>query len=1065
MDVDETFAAAIAPRYQIERKLGEGGMALVYLARDSRHGRLVALKVLRPEVATTLGAERFLREITIAARLVHPNILPLHDSGEAAGRLYYVMPYVEGATLRQRLDREKQLPLADVADITSQVAAALDYAHAQGVVHRDVKPDNVLLVNDRVLVADFGLARALTSASSSPLTRTGTVVGTPAYMSPEQCAPGEAVDARSDVYALACMTFEMIAGVTPFRGATAQAMMAHQISGDPPSVCAERERCPRALDEVLKRGLAKSPADRYQRAGELAAALAKAVREEDTTAAAPGRARGDSRRRGRRWMPAGILALAIVVGGWFVARNAGAGPALDRNSYVVFPLRVDSAATATGIKGEEISDRLHGAMERWRGIRMVDGLRVTDLWARQPPATVTDGLRDAERLSAGELAWGEIGVVGDSLEVHIVAYDVAGGEGASREFRRNLPLDQRDEGAVNAVMMALADSIIRGGRAPAGTDVYGTHDIHALDEFELGRAALQRFDFPAAQKHYEAAARADENFAQANFWAARVGAWRELAAPSAWLADIRQAVRLKDSLSATDRTHALALLAMAEGRYPAACRQYRELLADDPNDFAAWLGLGDCNAFDDAVVADPRSPTRYAFRGSYWTAVDAYQHALDLLPSYHQAEHGSAFQRLASRVLYTEEGKLRRGVGVPPDTMRYVAFASFPKDSLAFFAVPYPLASRSNIRPPTEQRAVAWAAHSLRDRSREWSDAFPASADAQAAYASALETTSAITGATSDLPDALDLARRSAAHTDSADLRLVRQVAVVRLLLKLDSVSSARKLADSVLANDSSPTPYQAGYLANLAALTGRARRSAALLRLAAGDTNHIPFLGRDGRRLTLPGELMPSVLALRAFSSLDAPHDSVEAAYGRVQRMLQHAIPADEVLPTRRIVLATPAVLAREDLGAADLAEPSGRNWLLEMRAALMRRDVSRARQLGTQFEHDAEGYLPGTMGIDRTTAYASMLLDIGDTANATRQLDAALAALPRARTILLEATPQAASVGRAMILRATLAARAGDVTTARRWGGRVAELWSGGDKEMRAQVAALQRATGGRL
>jgi hypothetical protein len=351
----------------------------------------------------------------------------------------------------------------------------------------------------------------------------------------------------------------------------------------------------------------------------------------------------------------------------------------------------------------------------------------------------------------------------------------------------------------------------------------------------------------------------------------------------------------------------------------------------------------------------------------------------------------------------------------------------------------------------------------MRDRTREWRDAFRSSADAQSAYSSALETTSAITGATTDLPEALELVRRAAAHTDSADLRIVREVAVVRLLVKLDSVSAARKLTDSLLANDSTPTPYQAGYLANLAALTGRARRAATLLRLAASDTNHVPFLGRDGRRLMLPGELMPNILALRAFASLDAPHDSVQATYERVQRMLEHSMPADEVLPMRRTVLSTPAVLASEDLGATDLAKAMGNNPLLQMRAALNRRDAGSARALGAQFEHGAESYLPGTMGIDRVTAYASMLLDMGDTANATRQLDAALAALPRARTILLEATPQAAFVGRAMMLRASLAVHDGDRMTARRWGGRVAELWSGGDPELRAQVQALRRAAGG--
>src|SRR5687767_6302827 len=252
-------------------------MAVVYLARDLKNGRKVALKVLRPELANSLGAERFLQEIAISAPLVHPNIIALHDSGEAAGFLYYTMPYVEGPTLRERLDREVQLPLDDALKIARQVAAALDYAHARGVIHRDIKPDNILLLGDHVLVADFGLARAISRAASKPLTDRGIVVGTIAYMSPEQASIDGVVDARSDVYSLGCVVFEMIAGITPFRGATTATVISHHQSTPPPSVCAERKSCPSSLDMVIQRALAKLPADRFRTAGELSAALDRSI--------------------------------------------------------------------------------------------------------------------------------------------------------------------------------------------------------------------------------------------------------------------------------------------------------------------------------------------------------------------------------------------------------------------------------------------------------------------------------------------------------------------------------------------------------------------------------------------------------------------------------------------------------------------------------------------------------------------------------------------------------------------------------------------------------------------
>jgi tetratricopeptide (TPR) repeat protein len=848
----------------------------------------------------------------------------------------------------------------------------------------------------------------------------------------------------------------MIAGVTPFRGATAQAMMVRQISGDPPSVCAERERCPRAVDDVLKRGLAKSPADRYQHAGEFAGALRQAVQGAHPVGGPEDGAPREPRRR--RLMSAGVLGLAIVLGGWLAARNAGAGPALDRNVYAVFPLREDSTAPRTGIDGAEAARLLNRAMARWSGIRMVNNMLVTDLWARRRPRTVEEGLKAAESLSAGALAWGDVVPLGDSLEIHVVAYDVSGGAGASREFTMYLSRDPRDWRQTDSVFAVLADSILVGGRAPRGMSVTGTHNLQAFGEFQHGFEALDRFDLRAAQIHFDAATQDDENFALAHLWAARVRAWRGEADPSTWLGDAMRAVRLSDSLSSSDKVHARALLDLAEGHPETACTRYLHMTSADSTDFAAWLGLGDCNARDNAVVPDTRSPTGRAFRGSFNTAVRAYRRALALVPSFQQAERGSVFGRLTRRVLFTEESTLRRGVGVAPDTQRYVAFPSFEADTLAFTPVPYHLALRSDIRPPTEHRAVMWAAATMRELMRDWVTAFPSSPDAQAAYSLALETSNALEGSSSDLSQALQLARRAAARTDSSDSRLYREVAVVRLLLKSDSLAAARILAESLLAANPSPPPYQAGYLANLAALTGRARRAAALLRIASADSTHIPFLGSDGRFLTLPGDLMPTVLALRAFSSLDAPHDSVLSAYRRIDGMLQRNIPVATRLVTRQKILATPAILASEDLGVSELVKAPTTDALLQMRAAVAIGDNAAARAASARFDALIGSYSPGTLGIDRMTAYATMLLALGDTSGATRQLDAGLAVLPRARTILLETTPPAAALGRAFLLRAQLAVSAADTPTARRRLGQAEALWSHADPELKTELDALR-------
>ncbi len=273
-DQRERLSAALADRYGLERELGQGGMATVYLAHDRKLGRAVALKVLRPELAAALGAERFLREIEIAAKLAHPHILALHDCGEADGLLYYTMPYVEGESLRDRLTREKQLPLEEALRIAREVADALSYAHALGLVHRDIKPENILFEAGHAVVADFGIARAVSAAGGAKLTETGLAVGTPAYMSPEQAAGLSDVDGRSDLYSLGCVLYEMLAGETPYTGPTPQAVFAKKLSEPLPRISVVREAVPPGVEGALNRALARTPADRWPTAADFAAALA-----------------------------------------------------------------------------------------------------------------------------------------------------------------------------------------------------------------------------------------------------------------------------------------------------------------------------------------------------------------------------------------------------------------------------------------------------------------------------------------------------------------------------------------------------------------------------------------------------------------------------------------------------------------------------------------------------------------------------------------------------------------------------------------------------------------------
>ncbi|HEX5635409.1 MAG TPA: serine/threonine-protein kinase, partial [Gemmatimonadales bacterium] len=265
--------AALAGRYRIARELGRGGMATVHLADDLRHHRQVAIKVMRPEVAQVIGPERFSREITIAARLSHPHILPLYDSGSADGMLWYVMPWVRGESLREKLQREGQLAVDDAVRIVSQAAAALDHAHAQGLVHRDIKPENILLHEGEAMVADFGIALSPADAEGHRLTLVGMAVGTPAYMSPEQSAGEATLDARSDVYALASVLYELLAGEPPYTGPTAQSIISKRYTDPVPSIRHVRPTVPLAVDQAIRRALARMPADRFPSCGAFAEAL------------------------------------------------------------------------------------------------------------------------------------------------------------------------------------------------------------------------------------------------------------------------------------------------------------------------------------------------------------------------------------------------------------------------------------------------------------------------------------------------------------------------------------------------------------------------------------------------------------------------------------------------------------------------------------------------------------------------------------------------------------------------------------------------------------------------
>jgi len=482
-------------------------MATVYLARDRKLDRLVAVKVLRPELAESLGTERFLREIQIAAKLSHPHILQLYDSAEIEGRLFYVMPYVEGESLRQRLDREPRLPVAEAVRLAAEVAGALDYAHHQGIVHRDIKPENILLHTGQAIVADFGIARAVDAASTdsaggTTLTATGVVIGTPLYMSPEQVV-GDPVDGRTDIYALGCVLYEMLAGAPPYTGNTAQAVLARHTVDPVPSVRQRRAEVPVELERTVAKALAKAPGDRFPQAADFRDAL---------TGAAPA-PKPTMRWRLGRPAAAVLGTLVVATGLWTVFhRRAAAAP-----TVAVLPFVNESSSQDDQYFAVGITDELISALGQIPGVQVAGR---TSVFALRDPGL--DSKAIGARLNAATLLEGSVQRAGSSLRVTAQIIDAATGRVLwSDIYRRDVKdiLDVEDE--ISRAIVAALQLRLRGGDQPLvrhGTENTDAHDLYLKGRYFVNQRAAG--GLPALQRaigFFQQALALDSNYAQA--WA------------------------------------------------------------------------------------------------------------------------------------------------------------------------------------------------------------------------------------------------------------------------------------------------------------------------------------------------------------------------------------------------------------------------------------------------------------------------------------------------------------------------------------------------------------------
>jgi tetratricopeptide (TPR) repeat protein/tRNA A-37 threonylcarbamoyl transferase component Bud32 len=515
----DSLSTALSDRYRIERPIGRGGMATVYLAEDLKHHRRVAIKVLRPELAAALGKERFLREIEITAKLNHPHILPLLDSGEADGFLFYVMPYVEGESLRDRLNREKQLPVDEALKIASEVADALDFANAHNVIHRDIKPENILLEANHAVVADFGVARAIAESGETRLTGTGIAIGTPSYLSPEQAAGERDLDGRSDVYAVGCVLYEMLTGQPPFTGPTAGSLVHQHLTAMPHSVEEVRPTVPKELAATISKTLAKAPADRHQ----TAEALGQAIAAARMSLVAPSGG-------GKRRLSFAVVAAAMIIavaGAITVLVPRGSRAAFDSNRVLIVELEDETEREDSRALGRMAQAYIIQTLTDAGFANVVDPITSVAVSRNVAAAGVEAGPADimalADDAQARTVVAGSYYAADDSIHIQIRITDardgsilgtvgpVVGTVGAPTELVARLGKQ------VVGTLAALLDQDIGSWEPTVQPATYEAYEAYS-EGFE---AYLWEEGYAEAARNFERAATADSTFYRAALWAAQ----------------------------------------------------------------------------------------------------------------------------------------------------------------------------------------------------------------------------------------------------------------------------------------------------------------------------------------------------------------------------------------------------------------------------------------------------------------------------------------------------------------------------------------------------------------
>ena len=1039
-EVPEQLRSALHGRYDLQRELGRGGMASVYLAHDLRYDRSVAIKVLSEPLAASVGRARFLLEIRIAAQLSHPHILPLLDSGEAGDLLYYVMPYVEGESLKDRIEREKQLPIREAIAIAREVAAGLAHAHGQGIVHRDVKPGNILLSGGSAVIADFGIARAVRrSATDDTLTDVNLAIGTPAYMSPEQWSGTRELDARSDIYSLGCVVYEMLAGQPPFTGKTTEAIAARVALDPVPPIRTVRPKVSAALEQVILQALEKVPADRYATVAEFAEALAGAPLEEPGPEPTP-------RSPARRWALAATGGVAVAATLWFLVRPliAAGRVAPDTTLYAVLPFeRQGEVALLDG--GQRLADALSG----WSGITVVPQVQVEEAVRRYGAAiTAATARRASRKLGAGRFIRGQVSRVGDSVRVWAGLYTQ---DRNGSLLRQATTLGDPRAGGQREMFAALADSLLFGGQArnPWLAAEGGTTSAPARWAFARARRSIGEWELTAADSALVAALSHDPSFTRALLWLALTRAWSD-APTGAWRSEIERAAAGRQALQRREELMTEAMLSKARGQPERACALWVGLAAQDSTDFASWYEKARCLRSDPVVVRDRTSPSGWRFRSSVHEAIVAYQRALQLLPSIHKSLRGNSYEAVR-RMLYTTANQLKLGRAMPPDTTTYFAYPSLAADTVAF--LPYPANDfqqlSGRVVPATRSAAVRRVRTLFHDVATSWVTAYPHSVDAMLALAVSMDLLGD--------PAAIDTVHRARSLARSREERTRAGGAEFWLRVKyalpddLAGLRAARALGDSITraTGPSGPHPL---LVASIATVMGRANEAAVLARQAAirGEW-------------TVPPALATTAPALVVFASLGGPVDSLRVLEQQVDATIPVAVEASERERARDEWLARAGALAFPVHPFPSLGRDPPRYYLIGAELAARRGDTAAVRRVFASLRTARRTMSPADVALDAVYPEAWVLTEIGDSSAAIAWLDPVLESFRATPPEILIDVAAPGALVRAMAMRAELAASQGDGAAAARWAAAVGTLWADADPFLGPTVRRMQAMTRG--